>query len=48
MGSSGIDLAGIIGDHVHAVRARMNARQLMHVRQSMYDRQARVLGGGDE
>jgi Caudovirus prohead serine protease len=30
------------------VRARMNARQIMHVRQSMYDRQARAIGGNDE
>jgi phage head maturation protease len=29
------------------VKARMDARQLIHVRQSMYDRQARVLGGSE-
>jgi hypothetical protein len=36
-----------IGDLVD-IRARANARQLIHVRQSMYDAQARVIGGNDE
>jgi Caudovirus prohead serine protease len=31
-------------DDLSDIRARMNARQLIHVRQSMYDRQARVIG----
>jgi hypothetical protein len=44
---SGLDraFAGNIGNHVRDARARMHARQLIHVRQSMYERQARVIGG---
>jgi phage head maturation protease len=46
---TGLDRAAFIGASNHAeIRARMNARQVIHVRQSMYDRQARVIGNSDE
>ena len=35
-------------DNLSDIRARVNARQLIHIRQSMYDRQALVLGGHHE
>ena len=43
---SGIDRAMMIGggDHIEDVRARMGARMRMAARQSMYDRQARLIG----
>jgi hypothetical protein len=48
MTSTGLDRA-FAGISNHAeIRARMNARQVIHVRQSMYDRQARVIGNSDE
>lgn len=42
--SFGVGVTGDLAD----IRARANARQLIHVRQSMYDAQARVIGGNDE
>jgi phage head maturation protease len=46
---TGRDRATFIGTSNHAeIRARMNARQVIHLRQSMYDRQARVIGNSDE
>jgi hypothetical protein len=48
---SGTDRAfGGVGQHhgVADIRARMNARQRMYIRQSMCDRQARLIGGFHE
>jgi hypothetical protein len=51
MPGSGLDRAfGRVGHHhgVADIRARMNARQRMYIRQSMCDRQGRLIGGFHE